>query len=76
MKFIAGYVLQFFSLISDGLGSVKDVGILSPEHLFFRWIVLRKVIWHFLGGDLKQSENFYDIKPLLGESNTALSKLN
>jgi hypothetical protein len=35
-----------------------------PEHLLFRWIVLRIVIWHHFG-DLNQSENLSEIKPPL-----------
>ena len=33
---------------------------LDPEHILFRWIVLREVIWHFFG-DLSQSKKLSDI---------------
>ena len=33
--------------ISLWLKSPKRVSNYSPEHLLFRWIVLKDVIWHF-----------------------------
>ena len=36
-----------------------------PKHLFFRWIVLRIVIWHLSFGDLSQSAKFSQINPPL-----------
>ena len=36
-----------------------------PDHLLFRWIVLRTVIWHLFFGDLSQIEKLSEIKPPL-----------
>ena len=37
----------------------------KKEHLFFRWIVLRRVIWHLFFGDLSLSKKLSEIKPPL-----------
>ena len=51
-----GLISESFSLASNL--KKKEVPNHSPEHLFFRWIVLRAVIWHLLFGDMRQSKNF------------------
>ena len=38
--------------VSLWLKSPKKLSNLYPEHLFFRWMVLRRVIWHIFFRDL------------------------
>ena len=43
----------------------KKVPNHDHEHLLFRWIVLRIMIWHLFFGDLSQNETLFEIKPPL-----------
>ena len=51
--------------LSLWLKSKSKVPNHSPQHLLFRWIVLRIVICHLLFWDLNQSEKRSEIKPPL-----------
>ena len=40
----------------------KKVPNQPPEHLLYKWIVLRGVIWHLIFENLSQNENLSEIK--------------
>ena len=42
--------------------SKKKVPNQPPEHLLYKWIVLRGVIWHLILENLSQNENLSEIK--------------